>query len=302
MQPIIPRNTQMSVEKQTKHRVSLACLACRSHHVRCDGAKPSCGRCSSEGTACLYTRSRRSGNRRRRVEDKDSVQSSHVQEQDSIYPPDVSSSHIANNPSLGDAPRSRGIYELSTTPNTTNGSEHRLQKTGVMINQVAIEDRLVENYYRYFHAAHPCALPRWAFEQHCAMDPVGFKSITLVMRYIGSLFDTGIDPEPYREIARSSLPVSPSQNITMTPHGVQAMLLYSIAVFWCNGITEGIDILGMAIKGALDLGMHLENFATGHGHGNSLLEESWRRTWWQIYLTEGNIAGSTRKSLKVHSF
>ena len=299
MQPIIPNDTQTSVARQTKHRVSLACLACRSHHVRCDAAKPSCGRCSSEGTACLYTRSRRNGNRRRRVED--SIPTTHVQQQDATYTPDFSSSHIANNTSLAEVPRSRGIYEMSITPNATNGSEHRLQRTGVMANQIAIEDALVGNYYRYFHAAHPCALPRWALDQHCAMDPVRFKPITLVMRYIGSLFETSIDSEPYREIARSSLPVSLNRGISITPHGVQAMLLYSIAVFWCDAIAEGIDVLGKAIKDALDLGMHLENFASRHGHGNSLLEESWRRTWWQIYLTEGNIAGSTRKSLEVSS-
>lgn len=44
---------------------------------------------------------------------------------------------------------------------------------------------------------------------------------------------------------------------------------------------------------ALDLGMNRSDFATQHRRNDPILEESWRRTWWEVYITDAHIAGST---------
>ena len=44
---------------------------------------------------------------------------------------------------------------------------------------------------------------------------------------------------------------------------------------------------------ALCLGMNQYGFAAENGRNDTILEESWRRTWWQIYATDAHIAGGT---------
>ncbi|RAL00142.1 uncharacterized protein BO80DRAFT_408899 [Aspergillus ibericus CBS 121593] len=44
----------MSRVEPTRKRVSLACTVCRKKRIRCDGAKPVCGRCASEEEQCEY--------------------------------------------------------------------------------------------------------------------------------------------------------------------------------------------------------------------------------------------------------
>ncbi|RYO89708.1 hypothetical protein DL766_001437 [Monosporascus sp. MC13-8B] len=181
------------------------------------------------------------------------------------------------------------LGDLSPPDSTSSGS------AGTGRGASAIDEHLVGLYYDYFHAAHPCVLPRWALQQHCARSPTQFTPIILVLQYIGSLFDIAVDSQPHRETARRALPLSPSRTGVLSPHEIQAMLLYSIAVYWSDEIEEGIGILGEVIHAAAELGMHLEPFSRENGQEDPVLEESWRRTWWQIYVTEGNIAGSTHE-------
>lgn len=47
--------------KMAVERSSLACLPCRSRHLKCDGGRPQCSRCSRTTKTCTYTKSRRGG-------------------------------------------------------------------------------------------------------------------------------------------------------------------------------------------------------------------------------------------------
>ena len=47
-----------------------------------------------------------------------------------------------------------------------------------------------------------------------------------------------------------------------------------------------------AVKLALDLGMFHRGFATEHGHGDLMLTECWRRTWWTLYIVDAYYAGT----------
>ena len=46
---------------RTANRASLACVQCRSRHLRCNAAIPTCSRCSNDGSQCVYLKSRRGG-------------------------------------------------------------------------------------------------------------------------------------------------------------------------------------------------------------------------------------------------
>lgn len=185
---------------------------------------------------------------------------------------------------IGTASANTGA-STSFTISASLGSECAQDASGV-------ED-LVGLYYTYFHSSHPCALPRWAFQQQRTTHPDLFAPILQVMQYIGSLFDPAVASEPLKEMASAILPLDSTLTDTMTPHQVQAALLFCIALYWCDEIEEGLRILDLVIDVSQKLQMHEARFAIDHGHGDPSLEESWRRTWWMIYVTDGHIAGST---------
>lgn len=68
-----------------------------------------------------------------------------------------------------------------------------------------------------------------------------------------------------------------------------------IAIYWCNEPDTGVELLDEAIRLALELGMNRRDFAQENSQNDPILAESWRRTWWQIYITDAHIAGSTHK-------
>ncbi|KAE8384129.1 hypothetical protein BDV23DRAFT_189521 [Aspergillus alliaceus] len=74
---------------------------------------------------------------------------------------------------------------------------------------------------------------------------------------------------------------------------MQAVLLYSIATYRGNETKRALDLLDKAIGMALELGLNKQRFALENGNGEVVLEESWRGTWWQIYVTDAHITGST---------
>ena len=70
---------------------------------------------------------------------------------------------------------------------------------------------------------------------------------------------------------------------------VQALILYSIAVYRCGNIQRARKLLDMATNQALAIGMNFKQFAIENSQGDPVLAESWRRTWWQLYLTDAHI-------------
>ena len=150
-------------------------------------------------------------------------------------------------------------------------------------------EQLLTLYYAFFHKAHPCVLPFQFLKQKMTSDSESVRLLVLVMSFIGSLFASSIPSGPFDEQVQTELARSDSEP---TGFHAQAMILYSIAVFWRNEIDRALKLLDRAIDLALGIGMHLRDFAIQHGMGDKVLEESWRRTWWQIYLTDAHIAAS----------
>ncbi|TVY42317.1 hypothetical protein LSUB1_G003589 [Lachnellula subtilissima] len=72
---------------------------------------------------------------------------------------------------------------------------------------------------------------------------------------------------------------------------VQTLLLFVIGLDGNNEQLRALEMLTRARKLAIQLGMHQHEFAILHGRGLPVLEESWRRTWWELYTVDGIIAG-----------
>jgi hypothetical protein len=155
---------------------------------------------------------------------------------------------------------------------------------------------LIDLYYRYFHAAQPCVLPQHILQMRLRdvstriedLDS-GMHLLQLVIQFIGSLYCPSIASDPLEKLVKSALAQYPGP---ADGFEVQALLLYSISVHWCGDIQRSNELLAMATSKALALGMNHKEFATDNAPGNPVLAESWRRTWWQLYLTDAHIASS----------
>lgn len=42
---------------------------------------------------------------------------------------------------------------------------------------------------------------------------------------------------------------------------------------------------------SVQIGMNTSSFATTHGQGIPILEESWWRTWWEFYVVDALMSG-----------
>ncbi|KAL8743431.1 MAG: hypothetical protein Q9190_004216 [Brigantiaea leucoxantha] len=185
------------------------------------------------------------------------------------------------------------------------GSTRRLDET-INVELEApkpwIEDDLLDLYYSFFHVAHPCALPCSFLKQRLDFNLPELRPVLLVMQYIGSLYSSSIPSPPLEALVIDALGENQITATQSNGYLVQALILYSVAVYWCDDIDRGLKLLDQAIFTAVDIGMNRQDFATEHGSGDPVLQECWRRTWWTIYVVDAHIAGSTHKyPFKAHN-
>lgn len=80
-----------------------------------------------------------------------------------------------------------------------------------------------------------------------------------------------------------------------TPFMVQARLLFAIALHARNEPNEAMTVLSDAIDLAISLGMNTREFASLNSGGLPCMEESLRRTWWELFVVEGIMSAAHRK-------
>lgn len=273
-------DTSGSAKQST--RVSIACVPCRDRHVRCDAEMPACSRCVSEKKQCVYLKSRRGAHRRL-------LRQSPTCEVDSftLIP------HRPQQPTELLWPASRETQDWVRTENSM-GNACSLGATPIRNHDSIDPDRLLQSYYSFFHAAHPCVLPYLFLKKRLITEPETLQLLILVMQSIGANFTAGTPPSTWPAMkVEEFLACLHTRQSSFTGFDVQAVLLFSIAVYWCDEIEKGLKFLDEAIRMALELGMNQESFSTQYGQNDPVLEESWRRTWWMVYIADAHIAGST---------
>jgi len=321
------------------NRVSVACLACRTRHVRCDARQPACMRCTSEGRTCQYVKSRRGGLDRARLAERrrGNFNSNNVTIVEFGSP---SNGSISSRAESGPLQRNRNPAENNNSSSTTTStvplensgsssvwltepeatgsssdSDRAACSTPGSITDIqfsSIEsDFLVKLFYKHFHRCHPCALPQPRLHrlyEESSQQGQGQESLTLliaIMRFIGSMYSCkdltsqlkDKVTEGFRSIQQPQHPTatsSPSSSLP-DPFLVQCHLLYSIALYWSADKDKAREEIDAAIRIALNLGMHRSRFALDHARDDPLLQESLRRTWWQLYCTDAYYAAIKRK-------
>lgn len=264
-------------------RSSLACLPCRSRHVKCDGTRPHCSRCVESETQCDYTKSRRGGLDRATLAER----------RKQLAAADRASS-IAN---LA-LPSSPSVLVLAGAQQQDKdqtclfaGPPGRLFPASLTDRSFNIEhDSLIESYYKTFHKFHPFVLPRTHLAR-LSQDPgrqPSLKPLVAVIRFIGHLYDS----QEWSTTLKDSVDVFFSEAPHTDPFMVQCRLLYSMALFWRGYSADSKREMDAAVRLALHLEMFRREFAINYGCGDAMLTESWRRTWWTLYLVDGYYAGT----------
>ncbi|KAK2023246.1 hypothetical protein LX32DRAFT_667476 [Colletotrichum zoysiae] len=276
-------------------RSSLACLPCRSRHLKCDGQRPQCNRCASASTECKYAPSRRGGldraalaERRKRLaafSNDTPVDSSRSQSKVSIEPTLGSGSRPTSDSFIHGLSPLDGINFGGDSPAPTVSSTTPQSQPDNIGN-----DHLVSSYYKYFHKFHPFLVPQRHFVS-LFQDPswqARLRPLIAVMRLVGNIYVALEWSIPLRDDVENCL----SQANQACPVLVQCRLLYSVVLFWYGHKVEAKQQIGGAVRLALDLEMFQQEFAGAHGGGDPVLTESWRRTWWELYIIDAYYAGT----------
>lgn len=297
------RQDPTSKEKD-KDRITVpsACVQCRSKHLKCDGLSP-CTRCSSNSFECVYVRSRRGFKGPRRVGANGAIANSAPSKPLSVSGA-VDRSCPMVNPSAMRTPSNvpSGLatppdHRLQTLPRAVDiplfdmGQEVVSFEPKAMPAGLDLRERCLEAFYYHFYPAHPFVLPRDAFFKLRKEQPLGH--LEAAMRYVGSFYvsqapSVALGLEAERTVYHADCPKDGFR--------VQAMLILTIALDGYTYQEKALQILVDAQDLALEFGMNKREFASMNGNGSDLLEESWRRTWWEMYIVDGLIAGVHQKS------
>ncbi|KAK0115461.1 hypothetical protein ONS96_013917 [Cadophora gregata f. sp. sojae] len=258
-------------------RVSLACVPCRSRHVKCGAEMPNCSRCLQDDKPCFYAKSRR-GMRDRNAPKKRAS----MREAEKVSPvPASSSGQSVNSLSYLRANSSNDSY---TAP-SSDGSASPESSSSRLSSKVATPQRLLDFYYSSFHKAHPFLLPRYYFHNRLQSDPESLKFLYPVMKWIGSMYSSDMPSAELQEISMNQIEMA-----NLPPNGftVQALLLAAIALHSQDDMIKSRVILDRAIYLALEIRMNSRTFA--NMERDPVLAESWRRTYWFMYVTDAKFA------------
>ncbi|PLB36937.1 Zn(II)2Cys6 transcription factor [Aspergillus candidus] len=279
---------------------SLACVPCRRRHLKCDARMPVCSRCLSSNIDCGYVRSRRGlrgNNAAQPIEEGLPLFGGDNSLTDwlnaTALPTDLDpgtnfldSPHtLIDLPSLPDdplwAPQALTNYDHNSQNNTNNNDRNNDRDES---DEIAY-DPMIQLYYQNFHPSHPILLPRKALHTPLRRHlPHYLVSLT---RYIGAHFYPHSAFQEAYVRAADAARVAPD---TDGPFKVQALLLLAIVDHAHGAEDRALLSLHEAISLALEIGMHRASFANAHSRDSSLLAESWRRTYWELFVVDGLLA------------
>lgn len=176
---------------------------------------------------------------------------------------------------------------------SNNGIEHNALTNTNIANPIRVQsipDRCFDSFFHHFHACHPFILPR-EYLLRLAKDGA-VDHLMAAVRFIGSLY---IDVGPSRSIfLEEAVRLAYAPTCPKDGHLVQTLLLLIIGLDGSCQQDKATQLLADAERTAVDIALNTRQFATMHGRGSAVLEESWRRTWWELYVVDGMIAGVHR--------
>ncbi|KAI1739230.1 hypothetical protein F4680DRAFT_150983 [Xylaria scruposa] len=233
-------------------RVSLACVQCRSKHVKCDATQPACGRCIGEGKPCYYAKSRRGI--------RDPKKRSLI----SDLPP------ISSPPRMSTTIKCAPIVPFSVSKHLSNGWTAS-RPTGTNTNE-----SLVSAFFDHFYLGHPILPPKRFFLKYVESDPNHYHFLLSVIDFCGALYVGHARLNDLREAAYSAA----CGPLPFTVQSVQGLHILAIIAFGESKFSHHVGFGNRSREMAVELGIHRRSFAARIS--DSVWAESCRRTWWCI--------------------
>jgi hypothetical protein len=167
----------------------------------------------------------------------------------------------------------------------------------------AEKNKLINSFYQRFYPAHPIIVPRAFY-----LSQQYPNYLELVMCFIGQQYQsapglvpnqlTGSNPVNFQHLASLAMLESKDED---TVHRVQALILYSIALHGRHQTKEAEGCVARATRIALMLGLNRPDFTRDAPVQDLKRDESFRRTWWELYTIDAYIAALHRKPMFTSS-
>lgn len=151
-------------------------------------------------------------------------------------------------------------------------------------------DPLIDSYYKNFHICHPFVVPRNHLTK-LYQDPSrqhNLAPLVAALRFMGNIYNA----REWSILLKDNLDASFSLLSPSDPILVQCRILYSVALFWYNHKADAKSQMDRAAKLAIDLQMFRAEFAASQAADDRVQRESWRRTWWMLYILDAYYAGT----------
>ena len=290
----IKHNSNDATATETQ-AVPLACVVCRERHLKCDGIKPTCSRCIDSKQQCFYVQSRR-GHRPSRKRQRSPASNVSSEPNDITVPP-ISGVEFGNITFMSPVQSHNESYQNISAPQSIPqsyentllpmirqplGSNQVSDTLGMRTLDGNTQAELHEFYYFFFHEAHPCVLPRgYVSRTPAAIMP---ESVIAAMSYVGSQYSTKArgDPSHLRRLQEALF----SKDAKRDGHMVQAFLILGIVQRAQDENELAAATFSHAANIAVSLGMNRSSFASTNSGDCPVLEEMWRRVWWELYVND----------------
>ncbi|KAM4055234.1 fungal zn(2)-Cys(6) binuclear cluster domain-containing protein [Hirsutella rhossiliensis] len=278
------QNAAGDANKARETTVPAACLACRNKHLKCDGQSP-CARCLSSQSECIYVASRRGykGPRRGTAQNPNKRQAT--------SPPDNPDCPMLLGAG-GFPPSAMGTPASHLTPNS-GPSNMQLYKSYCSVNGIdpTTAERCLDSFYHHFFASHPFVLPR----EHLLRIAKGgmIEPLLAAIRWVGSIY-IDVSPSVRDGLLEEACSLIYDPQRPRDGFLVQSMVLLIVGLDGSCQQERAREILNDVERLALEIDLNTRPFATLQGQGIPVLEESWRRTWWDLFVVDGMVAGVHR--------
>lgn len=165
---------------------------------------------------------------------------------------------------------------------------------GHLLGDCSLSNMVCSAFFTFFAPAHPFLMPRsYLLDFLCNGGNKRQPHLEMAIQFIGSCYVPQASPQLIEEALRHTLF---QQGLPRDSFMVQALLLYAIGLKANDRSIMADEMLSKAIEIALTIGMNDRDFAIRNGCGNRVLEESWRRTWWELYIADGFFAGVSQRT------
>ena len=180
----------------------------------------------------------------------------------------------------------RGGHPSRRAPSPTTPAVY-IPEDGRISASRSANETLIDLFYANYYDSHPFLIPQALYKAEPTIVPA---HLTTVMELVATHFADGHLVDGCAQ--QSLLAMAHGIRCSLVPDDgfkVQGLLLLGMTLYARSDTELAQTTLSQAIDTALRLGMNRHDFALRSSAGNPILGESWRRTWWELYMLSGTM-------------